>query len=39
MKKFLSMFVLLFATMLVMTSCHGVAPDADEEAVLIYNVK
>ena len=36
MKKFLSMFALLFATMLVMTSCHGVAPDADEEAVLIY---
>jgi hypothetical protein len=36
MKKFLSMFVLLFATMLAMTSCHGVAPDADEEAVLIY---
>ena len=30
------MFVSLFATMLVMTSCHGVAPDADEEAVLIY---
>lgn len=36
MKKFLSMFALLFATMLCMTSCHGVAPDADEEAVLIY---
>ena len=34
MKKFASI-ALLSATMLSMTSCHSVSPDADEEAVLI----
>lgn len=36
MKKFLAMFSIALVAMMVMTSCHGVAPDADEEAVLIY---
>ena len=35
MKKFLSFFVFALVAMLCMTSCHGVSPDADEEAVLI----
>lgn len=35
MKKFLFMFALLVSAMMSMTSCHGVMPDADEEAVLI----
>ncbi len=36
MKKFFSMFMIALVAMLCMTSCHGVAPDADEETVLIY---
>ena len=36
MKKFLAMFSIALVAMMVMTSCHSVAPDADEEAVLIY---
>lgn len=36
MKRFLAMFSIALVAMMVMTSCHGVAPDADEEAVLIY---
>lgn len=39
MKNFVkSIFVFLFGVILVssMTSCHGVMPDADEEAVLIH---
>lgn len=36
MKKFLAMFSIALVAMMVMTSCHGVALDADEEAVLIY---
>ena len=35
MKKFLAMFSIALVAMLSMSSCHGVAPDADEEAVLI----
>ena len=35
MKKFLVMFSIALVAMLAMTSCHGVAPDADEESVLI----
>ena len=36
MKKFLTLFSVAFVAMLCMTSCHGVSPDADEEATLIY---
>ena len=36
MKKFLALFTIAFLAMFVMTSCYGVSPDADEEAVLIY---
>lgn len=35
MKKFIAMFSIAVVAMMGMTSCHGVAPDADEEAVLI----
>ena len=35
MKKFLAMFSIAFVAMLSMSSCHGVRPGADEEAVLI----
>ena len=35
MKKFL-VFSMFFLTVIGMTSCHGVRPDADEEAVLTY---
>lgn len=34
MKKFLAMFSFALVAMLVMTSCHSVSPDADEEAAL-----
>lgn len=36
MKKFLTLFSFALLSMLCMTSCHNVSPDADEEAVLIY---
>lgn len=36
MKKFLFMLLACLSLMLGVTSCHGVCPDADEEAVLIY---
>ena len=36
MKKFLSIIAVLFCATVLMTSCHGVEPDAGEEAVLIY---
>ena len=35
MKKFLAMFSIALVAMLSMSSCHGVRPGADEEAVLI----
>ena len=35
MKKFIFMFALLVSVMVGFTSCHGVKPNADEEAVLI----
>lgn len=35
MKKYLICLVALFATVMLQ-SCHGVSPEADEEAVLIY---
>ena len=35
MKKFLVAFSLAVVAMTSMTSCHGVRPGADEEAVLI----
>ena len=34
MKKFLATFSIALVAMLVMTSCHSVSPDADEEAAL-----
>lgn len=36
MKKFLKMFSIVVVAMLCVTSCHDVAPNADEEAVLVY---
>lgn len=36
MKSIIKVFMLAFVAVLSMTSCHGVSPDADEEAVLIY---
>lgn len=36
MKKFLVMFSIALVAMVCMTSCHGVKPNADEEAVLVY---
>jgi regulator of protease activity HflC (stomatin/prohibitin superfamily) len=36
MKKFLLFLAVALLTSIAMTSCHGVRPDADEEAVLIH---
>jgi len=36
MKKFLLFLAVALMTSIAMTSCHGVRPDADEEAVLIH---
>ena len=35
MKKFIYLFLSLICSVTMMTSCHGVRPNADEEAVLI----
>lgn len=35
MKKFIYLFVMAFVAVVSMSSCHGVRPDAEEEAVLI----
>lgn len=35
MKKFIYLFLSLICSIAMMTSCHGVRPNADEEAVLI----
>jgi len=37
MKKFLSLLAVAFVSIATLTSCHWVAPSADEEAVLIYH--
>lgn len=37
MKKFLSLLTVAFVSIATLTSCHWVAPSADEEAVLIYH--
>lgn len=36
MKKIFSFIAILFCISFMMSSCHSVSPDADEEAVLIY---
>ena len=36
MRKLFSIIAVLFCATVLMTSCHGVEPDAGEEAVLIY---
>lgn len=37
MKKFLSLLAVALVSIATLTSCHWVAPSADEEAVLIYH--
>ena len=36
MKKYLVLSLMAFITLVMTCSCHGVKPNADEEAVLIY---